>query len=286
MASSKSQIVNLIDEQIKSNFRLRQYVEEAWTQLQKPVMVSEVHNLWLLVQPEKMSMTPLVISNEKVESTLIIEAQSEIFVGEMPTASINDSLPLFNYAQVGSEDFEIKFRSEIPYQEAEVMVKKEMIGQTFRKGKKQLTIENIKMYGNEDRLIVDTKVSGAYNGNFYMKGKPFFNPKKNQLEIADMHYEMESKGLLQKAGAWLFPKGMEKRIEKMMRFPIERNMKAWVNLIQEKLNRYELNPNMYLSGSLTQFEVNYTRLTPDGIQLVIVSKGKVNLVIEDLDSLK
>ena len=133
--------------------------------------------------------------------------------------------------------------------------------------------------------MVNTILSGDYEGSIYMIGTPFYNEKKNQLEIDDLKYELSTKNFLQKSMGWLFQNKMEKMIEETMRYPLEENMSAYKEILNESLAEYPITSGIVLNGNMKDLSIGQTYVSKDLIHVIIRSDGELELTLKDLDQL-
>ncbi len=283
---SKVTLAKLIDRQLKENFILKEYVSEAWRQVQKPVLISDEHQLWVKIKPHAVSMTPVNTIDSLIKSTIAIESLTEVIIGEQPPYDYQDTLPPFSVKEKVADDFRVNLFTQIPFAQAEQMAKKYIVGESFEAKGQKVTVEDLELYGQGDKVVVNAKLTGSYNGSVYMIGRPEYNERKNEIEIKDLKYELSTQNFLHKSLAWIFKKNIEKRLVDGMKFPLESNLQEIKRLVQQHLAYYEVTPNIILKGELDNLDLGHTVLNEEAIQVVISSKGRLNLELKDLETIK
>ena len=283
---SKVTLAKLIDRQLKENFILKEYVTEAWRQVQKPVLISKEHQVWVKIKPYAVSMTPIATVDSLIKSTIAIESLTEVIMGEEPSYEYQDTLPPFSIQEKVADEFRVNLFTQIPFARAEEMAKKYIVGETFQQKGQKVKVENLDLYGQGDKIVVNASLSGSYNGSVYMIGRPEYNEKKNEIEVKDLKYELSTKNYLHKSLAWLFKKNIEKKLVETMKFPLEANLQEIKGLIQQHLEYYEVTPNIVLKGELDNLDIGHTVLNEEAIQVIISSKGRLNLELKNLEKIK
>ena len=279
---SKSTIANKIDEQVTKNFDLQKIVKEAWKTLQKPVLLHEAFKIWMKIDPELMTMTPIKTERDSVISTISIKGHSEIIIGEEPKTKLNPQLPKFQFViGVSDRKYSVNISTQIPYKEAERMALEQLKGETFRQGKYEATIEDLKLFGRNKQLIVEAKLSGSYEGSIYFEGTPYFDKAKNIIEIKDLDFELETKNFLMRSATWLFRKTIIKKIKEQLNFPLSENLENTKKIINQQLAHYTLAKGIFLKGKLESLDIQNTFLTKKGIVIFVNSKGKLDLWVEE-----
>jgi hypothetical protein len=280
---SKTVITQSIDQQVQENFNLRKMVEDVWKQMFDPVLVSPEYNTWLLVNPQNIGMTPLVTDEQSISSVIVVESLPRVSLGERPEAMGATDLPPFIFRDTTLNDFVIRLRTDVPYEEAERLAKQELLGETFSEGKRSVTIEDLELYGQGNKLIVNTKLSGSYNGSIYLTGRPVYNPKKNVVDIKDLDFTLETRNFLHKSAAWLLKGTLRKRIEENMNFLLQYNLDELKNQLQEQLNNYPITRGIVLDGKLEDLNIQDAFLSTEAIRVDVALVGRLNVQVNGLN---
>lgn len=279
---SKKTLTQSIDQYITQQLNLRPYVEAAWTAIQEPVLISDIYKMWTKTTPVAIAMTPLSTEYNTIRAKIAVECYNDVSFGEKPAFRENAILPNLRIIQDAPDEFQMQFATDVPYPEAEKMAKSNMIGQVFESGKYKVRVEDIQLWGNNDRLVVNSKLSGAFNGNIYFLGRPKFNLKKNSIEVADLDFHVDTRNMLHRTASWIFQGTIKKQMAAAMVFPLDENLKELKKSVQGSLAGYEIQPGMLLRGTVDSISVQNTTLTPTGIRVDLYSKGKVNVDIKGL----
>jgi hypothetical protein len=157
-----------------------------------------------------------------------------------------------------------------------------MVGQVFESGGKKVKVEDIKLWGNNDKIVVNSRLSGSFNGNIYFIGRPEYNAQKTQIEVKDLDFHIDTKNFLHRSAAWIFQGSIKKQMAASMTFPLEENINALKTSLQQTLTNYVIQPGTLLNGSVEQLNVESTYITPTSIRVNLFSKGKVNVEVKGL----
>jgi hypothetical protein len=284
---SKSTLANAIDQQLKNQLQIRKNLDDAWSIMQQPVSVNSSYgNWWVKLTPQKVSMTPLRSTGQAIESIITAESFVEVIAGsQQPTFRPNTMLPPFQLNNgVLSNDFMVNLTTDISIKEAEQMAKSFVNGQTFNPGGKTIKVVDIQMFGQNDKIVVNTKFTGDYTGSLYLIGRPVFNSQKNTIEMEDLDYDLETKSFLMRSASWLFDRAILKKIKESCVFPLDENVKYFKTMMNDQLKNYKFNNNVNLNGSVDDIKVERIFLTQGNIKAYISSKGKLLLDVNGLDT--
>lgn len=283
LKNSKKTLTKAIDEVVRDSFSLRNEIQKVWEQLHDPQLIAPEYNTWLLVNPQNIGMTSLVTRGDTLASTIFVETRPKVSIGEKPAKPRTAALPAFKYSDVAQDDFTLSIGTEIPYSEAERLAKDQLVGETFSEGKRSVTVEDLELYGQGNQLIVNTKLSGSYNGNIFLSGKPIYNPKKNSIDIKDLNFTLETRNFLHKSAAWLLKGTLKNQIEKNMDFLLDYNLTELKNQLQDQLKAYKVGNNIFLTGQLNELTLQDAFLAPASIRVNVALKGRLNVQVNGLN---
>lgn len=204
------------------------------------------------------------------------------FFGESPVLNIESNLPPLNLNPTIGNDFKFNCMTSIPFDEAEKLAKKYLVGQVFSESGKSVKIEDINLFGQGEKMVVDAKLSGSFTGQIYFIGVPFYNKETNSIEIKDLDFDLDTKSVLLKTAKWLFSKTLTKKIQSSMKFPLDENLSSIKNEIQKQLNGYQITNGVLLKGTVNNLNLNDIHLSPDKIKVYFNSTGLLNIFLTNL----
>ncbi|MFN5237534.1 MAG: DUF4403 family protein, partial [Bacteroidota bacterium] len=270
---SKRALAQALDEYVSQEINLRPYVQSAWNAIQEPVLLDEQYQMWTKTTPLSISMTPIQTVGNAIQAKIAIECMNDVTFGKQPAFRSNSILPGLTLVDDVPEEFMMQFAAEVPFPEAERLAREAMAGQTFESGKKKVKIEDVRLWGSDDKVVVNTRLSGSFNGEIYFIGKPEFNPIDNSLEVKDLDFHVDTRNTLLRSASWLFKGSIRKKMASAMTFPLAENIGAVRSSAQEALTNYEIQPGILLNGRLDSVGVQQVRVTPAGIRADLFSKG-------------
>ena len=283
---SKELVTDAIDEQLKDNFDLRQTMSDAWKQLQTPIEISSEYKTWLSVNPQQIMLTPISTKEKAIALTISILAQPNLEIGEKPQLTTTSVLPAFKFQEVKEEDFQIRLIADIPYEEAEALAIQNIKGEEYNSDKYSVMVEDISLYGQNEKLVVETLLSGSYDGNIYLTGEPFYSKLRNKVDIKDLKFTLNTKNFLLKSAAWLLKSNLRKKIRENVNFYVDYNLEEIRKMTQQQLERYEITSGIVLKGNLDDLSITDAYLTPKGIRVKLGLNGQVNVGMEILEEVQ
>ena len=277
---SKKTLSQTLDRYVSQQLTLKPYVEQVWTALQEPILLDSAYRMWVKTTPTSIGMTPVATDWNNIRATIAVECLNDVTFGEKPWFRENSSLPNLLHIADAPDGYQVRIATDVPFPEAERLARNMMIGQVFESGKNKVKVEDIQLWGNNDKLVVNSKLSGSFNGNIYFIGRPEFNPQKNQIEVRDLDFHVDTRNFLMRSAAWLFSGAIKNQMKKAMVFPLDENIRELKSSVQASLEHYELSPGVLLTGTVDSVTVENTRITPTSIRVNLFSKGRLNVDVK------
>jgi hypothetical protein len=278
-------IAKEIDEQIKPYLNIKEYVQQAWNQMQQPLLVSEDYDVWLKVSPRKIMMTPIKGYGNRSIIGIGIEANTETFIGKKPTSEIIKNLPSIVMKDTIKNEFKIGMSSEISHESINDLLEQNFVNKTFtfKDGKYQVNVTNIKFYGSNDQVVVETGLTGSIDGTIYLTGKPAYDPIKQELFIQNLDFDLDTKNKIVKTASWLAKGKLIRTMQENLTFPLKDQLEQATTTIQKNLNNYEVTPGIFLDGNLKDLKPAGVYITPNALIAVVMAEGDVNLHVKKLE---
>ena len=280
-------ITAAIDQQVTGGLEIKKYVETAWNLARQPVLLSKEFDTWLVVTPTAILMTPLLVSNNILRSSIGIKGYTQTITSEIkPLVKPAPKLPDLQIADKVTSDFKIGLISLISYEDAARMATKQFSGRkfSFLGGKYKIEVTSIEMYGQNERLIIKAGLSGGVNGHIFLKGIPYYDPATQMLSLKNLDYDLDTKNTIVRTAGWLLQGKFSKMMEKEMVFPVGSQMSEAKKSVQQILANYKVTDGVQIKGTLLEITPDKVYLTPKHIYSVVFAEGSVNLRVEGLRS--
>jgi hypothetical protein len=283
LKKNQALVSNEIDKAIQQKFSLRKYIQDIWLTMQKPIKINNEYNLWLKLNPQEISSTPIVSQNGKIKISMGVKSLIESYMGEEPKVIPNKGLPDFKMVKTLDNNFAINLMADISYKSADTLAKQFLKGKTFTQDKKTITVTDIKVYGNNNKMIIGATLAGSLNGIIYFTGKPVYDSTTATVKIAELDFELETKNTLLKTANWLLHNKFIRMIEPSLVFPLGEKLTQSKDLIQKQLTNNYITKNILLNGQLKDLYIENIFLTPESIKVAVNFKGNLSLTFEAKD---
>lgn len=277
LQNTRKRIATAIDEAVAKNLGFGKLVADTWKSMFQPSQVSPDYQAWLIVNPLGIGITPIRVNGDTLSTTLVVEAKPKVFVGDTPPAFPAKPLPPYTQFSAQTPGFSIYLPAEVSFSEAQRLARQEVVGETYTSGKRSVTVQDIEIFGQEEDLILNIRMTGSYNGSVYLKGRPFFNPSSNAIEVENLDFTLETRNFMVKSGAWLLKSTLRKRLQESMDFYLRYNLDESRKALEKQLNAYSLAGGFRIQAKVDQLDIGNVALRPEGFLVEITLKGTIGI---------
>ena len=284
LIKQQKEFTSVIDTQIQQKMNMQPYLVMAWNQFAAPIQVFEEYNTWLKITPQTVKMSPLEVYADKIKSTISVDLFSETFTGIKPAANpLVKNIPNYIPAQNLGNNFIMKTTTNIPFSEATAIAQKQFQGKEFpfNEGKSKIKVEDIKVYAENENVVIEIQTSGKVNGISYIKGKLVYDTQKHKIGFTKSDFKLKTKNIFHKAITSLFEGKIVKMIEQDYGIPFLDLENASKKSIEESFNK-EYQKGFKLSGKVMNFKPTEFLISEDHITTVVDIYAKVELKIEGM----
>lgn len=281
---NRSLLERTVDAQIRENINIEQEMNVAWRMMHDPIKLDDTYNAWLKLTPMRVAMSPLTVRNNTLSSIIQLRAIAEVSLDQgQPQPTPLQPLPRFDRPDALQDSFEIALTTHIPYTEAENVAKSELVGQTFTHKKRKVTIQDLRVYGEGQQVVIGVLLSGSVTGNIYLRGRPEYDHATQTVNIVDVDFDLDTKSRLLQSAGWLFHSTILKKMAPYLSFPLTDQLTEARQLIQQELSNYTVMPGVTLKGQLNQLTPQGLYITAEGFQVRLTSTGLLRMRIDKLE---
>lgn len=273
-----------IDEMMVAQLNFQQYAVMAWNQFAQPFKISEEYNTWLKITPVSVNVTPLVFYGNQIEANIGIDAFSETFTGQRPAATpLIKSIANFNFVQTLPQKFLLQTTANIPFTEATKIAEQLFLWKEFdfREGKSKIKINAVKVYGENERVMIEATTEGAVNGISYISGVPVYDEVLRKIVLKDTKFKLKTKNILQKTATLLVESKIVRMIEEEYGIPTAELEDSSKKSIEEAFNK-EYYKGLKMEGKVFNVKPTQILLNPNGITAVVNTEAQMKLRVQGM----
>jgi len=246
-----------------------------------PFKIPGDYNAWLSIVPYSVSLVPVHGSTGHIRLGAAITSDVTCLMDNIPPSGKVTALPFIQPLKLASDTFKINLLTDIPYSTINRMITEQIGDSTFLFGSRRITFSTFRVYGTNEKMAVETKVSGSINGTLYLTGIPYFNEVDTTIRIKELKFDLKTRNILMKSSKWLFNGKIERAITRSVAIPFKSNISGIEKQITLLIRHYPLVYGFELNGKLVRLTVSSIYLTPESVKANVVFSGNLSLGLGD-----
>lgn len=271
-----------IDQQMTTQLNFQQYAVMAWNVFSQPFNISEEYNTWLKVSPISVNITPLKFYGNQIDTNIGIDVYSETFTGSKPAATQPiKTVGNFTVSSALADQFLLQTTANIPFTEASNIARNMFLNKEYDVRGSKVKIKDIRVYGIDDRVVIEAETEGYVNGRALISGIPVYDDAKKKIVLSNTKFNLKTANILQKTATLLFKGKIVKMIEDEYGIPTQDLELASKKSIEEAFNK-EYYKGLKMNGKVFSLKPGKILMNPSGITAVIDTNASLKLTVSGL----
>jgi hypothetical protein len=210
-----------IDSAIRARLDFTEIVTPLWTRAQAPIAVDK--GAWLLVNPRKARLAPLVVRNDTLFGTIGIVGVPSLWVGAKPPPRPSLPLPKLD---IGPVDSVSVIRTAIVLSDAAIRraIADTLLGMRISRKvgpfRVSTKVTDVGFFAAGDTAVVKVTLAGRVRGDVWLMGVPMYDPATRTFMLKDVALTAASSDFLSKAAFTAARSAIERSIERSARIDL------------------------------------------------------------------
>lgn len=277
--SKQGEYAGIIDSQIAKNINLKTQIIDVWNLMKEPQKVSDDYNTWLAIIPQNIEALPFTQDENYIKSAFKVNIKVISSIGYdsmLSTPKVQDIPPL-NYKLFNYDSFSLYTLVTIPYLEASNIARKKFLNQefSFQEGKYKITVNDISLYANNNKLMIESDLTGSFNGKVFIQGDLFYDELNRTVKMRNLEFDFKTKNILHKIANWLFNGKIERNLEENFSMPVNELLDYCLLSTNQALNRTQ--NGFKMTGKVWQLMPSSLVCKETNILLTLIAKGSLEV---------
>ena len=278
VAANKTYIERAIDEEVVGFFPSKEDLQQTWDEIQDPYLVSEEYSAWVIARPQAIRLSSLKGVNKHIVTNIGIDTYLDIKIGDKPYVNKNPKLPNLENGSQGGSLFKIAIGTQIDYKKATEVLRNNFVGYEFEyKKRKKITIRDIEVFGNGDKIVIGMAFDGDMEGKIYTTGTPKYDAGDEKIYIDNFEFDAKTKNKLLNVAESLVKGPFKKKIQKFMTFSIRDELAETQKLIDESLKENSFDDKLHFNCNIIKIEPRDILMNDEGMQIMLAIIGESKL---------
>ncbi|MGE4514238.1 MAG: DUF4403 family protein [Chryseobacterium sp.] len=282
LKEQQEKFCKVIDEQMASQLNFQEYAVTAWNAFANPFNISEEFKTWLKITPVSVHITPLKFYGNQINTSLGIDIFSETYTGSKPESSepVKSASDFVFFPSV-ADQFLLQTTANVPFTEATNIARDMFLDKEYEIRGSSVKIKDIKVYGVDDRVMIEAETEGYVNGTAFISGIPVYDDLKKKIVLSDTKFKLKTSNILQKTATLLFRGRIIKMIEEEYGIPTQDLENSSKKSIDEAFNK-EYYKGLKMNGKVFNLKPTKIFMNPSGITALIDINATLKLMLNGL----
>ncbi len=273
LEASKRLLTNSIDQYIRNELPLKNQVLSTWNQIQRPILLDEKEQYWLALNPRGIQMSSFQISDDKLQTHLIIPAMPEVFIGQNPKKVNFTNLPKLKFSNFSAQEKQIvHFPFTLPFQSIEKLAQRQILNKTYYHKGKQLKVAAVHCQEKKGLLNILLTIEGDLNGQLDLLGTPYYSLEEQHIFIDDIRFRLRTKNLIHKTLAGFYKKYLKAEIKNASIIPLKDRFAQLEKEVNRMLDANPIYEDLLFKGQFSPFFFSNFTINEKGIQVILSSE--------------
>ncbi|MBW4057040.1 MAG: DUF4403 family protein [Proteobacteria bacterium] len=269
----------IIDIKLNDTVRLRDKIAPLWHDAFTPILVDKKFSAWLELSPEKIVMSPLSATNNRLRVSIGLVTAAEIIIGPKPASLPARPLPQIQQLANFDNQFHIQLTANIFFSDLVTALNPILLNQTFGDDKK-ITIRSFNLKSKEGKLVIELSSTGDFDGELTLITKPIYNPQSNSFTFDNVEFDTRHAGFLVGVGGWLFNGTIRNVIKEKLNATIVDQLASVRLKASAALARIQLAEHAELSGTVTSLSLGEAVVDADRLSLQVAAQGESGISLK------
>ncbi len=266
-----------LDASIASRVDLRETVSRAWELMASPMPVGD--GAWLVVDPQKIGVTPIVGDARSLSATVRILARPRIVLGAEPARAASPLPPPSELP--GGDSFRIEVPVDVPYARLEETVRAFACAEIARlglpsSGPMAVVVRGVEIRGEGARVRASIHLDGGVQGSIVVEATPQLDPATSRILFPDLAIRARLNGLPSSA---IENDTVRDGLRAMLQVDMAPELARTRELIQAALDRQS--GRVTMTAAIDPLEITGLSLdaSTNGVRVLAAIRGSVRLTV-------
>lgn len=271
----KKKLVASIDKTIQEKNDYKPLVLEIIDTLSKPVLTSDVYEMWIKMNPLEILSTDIQVLQNEVKVDLGLKCTMVTTVGQIPQSKSNHTNIKFTYTNNMPKNFNVTVAGISTYKNASRIISNNFRNQEFTFKNKKVKVNDVNLWYKDDKVIIDLGIDGSVKGEIYLYGYPKYDTLKQEIYFDDLQYVLNTKNILIKSANWMLGGIFLSKIQNLCRYSIQSNINDARNSLKFYLSNYSPMKGVFVNGDVHSFTFDRMVINKDAMIAFLSIKGNV-----------
>jgi hypothetical protein len=257
---------------------LRPSADSLWRTMLQPIALDSASTVWLSMLPENIALARPLGRSDALTTILVLTAHPRASIGARP-AGERRPLPALGLAPPQASGIHIPVDIELPFADLSARVTQLMKGEIAGK---DLTVDDVKIWGVGDTAVVRVAVHGTVRGDLYLLGRVQYDSATRKVLISEPRYTLASDNAMSRIKATLGSYRIKRALDQATshgQLDVGMQLDSLRHQLTAQLNR-PLAPGVAVTGTVDDIRIAGLATSGTAFVLRVVLDGQAKLTVQ------
>jgi len=261
-----------VDDKIAA-YNIKPIIDQIWRNIVNETKIGDVG--YVSINPESVRLSNFNLNGSQLNFSVGLSAKPVVTT----VSSSPPTKPVPNLtAYTPAKGFNVYLDLLENYDHLTKMVNQQVAGQSADIAGKQFIVDNTKIWGNGNRIVMQIDFKGSNTGTIYLVGTPTYNSITHELSFPDLTFDLQTKAWMLKAAKWMF----NAKITEMIRQRAAYNFTSFIadskKRIQNKMSR-DMGNGVHTDVSIRSLDIMAIYPTEEKLIVRTLSDGQIKIKV-------
>ena len=261
-----------VDDRIAA-YNVKPIIDQIWKNIASETKVGDVG--YVSINPESVRLSNFNLNGSQLSFSVGLSAKPVVTtVSSPPPAKPVPNLTAYAPAR----GFNVYLDMLENYDHLTKMVNQQVVGQSADVAGKQFIVDNTKIWGNGNQIVMQIDFKGSSTGTIYLVGTPTYNPTTHELSFPDLTFDLQTKAWMLKAAKWMF----NAKITEMIRQRATYNFTSFIadskKKIQSEMSR-DMGNGVHTDVNIRDLDIQAIYPTEEKLIVRTLSNGQIKVKV-------
>ncbi|MCX7767493.1 MAG: DUF4403 family protein [Flavobacteriales bacterium] len=279
-------LCRMIDEFVYQRSGLQQELSKSWSRLSDPVLVNDSKKLWLLLDPQRILVSPLQCDSKALRLQTALETVLQLRLAHTPPQGPKNPMPLAVIASGPLPPTQLFVPVSVSWTRLDTILS-ENIQDTIVQlpGKKKVYVREVHVRGNDRLMMARIKLGGDIEGTLWLGGEPAIDTLRRTFFLNNLDYTLKTRHILAGPLSVLLKGPLLGVLRRRLVWNYAPMLEEVNNSITSYLKGYSYGNLARISGAAKPVRVEKLVTNAQGLALYFQWEGRVNLELLHVESL-
>ncbi|HWD89144.1 MAG TPA: DUF4403 family protein [Mucilaginibacter sp.] len=254
-------------------YNIKPMVQQIWQNLATESKAGDMG--YVYINPESVQLSNFSLNGSLLSFSVGLSARP-VFTTVSNPQPVKQMPNLTTYSP--SKGFNVYLDLVEGYDHLTKIINQQVVGQSSEVAGKQFVVNNTKVWGIGNQIVLQVDFDGSSTGTIYLVGTPTYNPVTHELTFPDLTFDLQTKAWMLKTAKWLFNGKITDMIRQRATYNFTKLLADNKTELQKELSR-DMGNGIRSEVTIKDLDIHAIYPTQDKLIIRTLSNGQIKVKV-------